>query len=173
MKKEYLECGKVCSAHGVRGALKIEHWCDSPRVLANRKRVFFEEADGSYKELAVISASVSGNFVLMSLDKISTREDAQAEKNRVIYLHRSDIPVKRGAVLIADMIGLPVINIDTGRVYGTLSEVNDGVQYKLYTVKTESGDVLLPGINEFVKEIDTERGVFIRPIPGFFNDDDV
>ena len=173
MKKEYLECGKVCSAHGVRGALKIEHWCDSPRVLANQKRVFFEEADGSYKELAVISASVSGNFVLMSLDKISTREDAQAEKNRVIYLHRSDIPVKRGAVLIADMIGLPVINIDTGRVYGTLSEVNDGVQYKLYTVKTESGDVLLPGINEFVKEIDTERGVFIRPIPGFFNDDDV
>ena len=173
MKKEYLECGKVCSAHGVRGALKIEHWCDSPRVLANQKRVFFEEADGSYKELAVISASVSGNFVLMSLDKITTREDAQAEKNRVIYLHRSDIPVKRGAVLIADMIGLPVINIDTGRVYGTLSEVNDGVQYKLYTVKTESGDVLLPGINEFVKEIDTERGVFIRPIPGFFNDDDV
>ena len=173
MKKEYLECGKVCSAHGVRGALKIEHWCDSPRVLANQKRVFFEEADGSYKEPAVISASVSGNFVLMSLDKISTREDAQAEKNRVIYLHRSDIPVKRGAVLIADMIGLPVINIDTGRVYGTLFEVNDGVQYKLYTVKTESGDVLLPGINEFVKEIDTERGVFIRPIPGFFNDDDV
>ena len=173
MKKEYLECGKVCSAHGVRGAMKIEHWCDSPRVLANQKRVFFAEADGSYKELAVISASVSGSFVLMSLDKITTREDAQAEKNRVIYLHRSDIPLKRGAVLIADMIGLPVINIDTGRVYGTLSEVNDGVQYKLYTVKTESGDVILPGINEFVKEIDTERGVFIRPIPGFFAEDDL
>ena len=153
--------------------MKIEHWCDSPRVLANQKRVFFAEADGSYKELAVISASVSGSFVLMSLDKITTREDAQAEKNRVIYLHRSDIPLKRGAVLIADMIGLPVINIDTGRVYGTLSEVNDGVQYKLYTVKTESGDVILPGINEFVKEIDTERGVFIRPIPGFFAEDDL
>lgn len=173
MKKEYLECGKVCSAHGVRGALKIEHWCDSPRVLANQKRVFFAEADGSYKEIAVASASVSGNFVLMSLDKITTREDAQAEKNRVIYLHRSDIPLKRGAVLIADMIGLPVINVDTGHVYGTLSEVNDGVQYKLYTVKTESGDVILPGINEFVKEIDTERGVFIRPIPGFFAEDDL
>ena len=153
--------------------MKIEHWCDSPRVLANQKRVFFAEADGSYKELAVTSASVSGSFVLMSLDKITTREDAQAEKNRVIYLHRSDIPLKRGAVLIADMIGLPVINIDTGRVYGTLSEVNDGVQYKLYTVKTESGDVILPGINEFVKEIDTERGVFIRPIPGFFAEDDL
>ena len=36
MKKEYLECGKVCSAHGVRGVLKIEVWCDSPKVLAKQ-----------------------------------------------------------------------------------------------------------------------------------------
>ena len=47
MKKEYLECGKVCSAHGVRGAIKVEHWCDAPRVLASQKRVFFAEKDGN------------------------------------------------------------------------------------------------------------------------------
>ena len=92
----------------------------------------------------------------------------QAEKNRIIYLHREDIPVKRGSYLISDMIGLPVIDVDTGRVYGELSEVNDGVQAKLYTVKTPSGDVILPGIPEFIKEIDTERGIFVRVIPGFF-----
>ena len=170
MKKEYLECGKVCSAHGVRGAIKVEHWCDAPRVLASQKRVFFAEKDGSYKEVAVKGASVSGKFVLMTLDGIDTRELAQAMKNTVLYLHRSDIPLRRGAVLIADMIGLPVIDVDTGRVYGELSEVNEGVQAKLYTVKCEDGDVILPAIPEFVKEIDAERGVFVRPIPGFFSE---
>lgn len=168
MKKEYLECGKVCSAHGVRGAVKVEHWCDAPSVLSSQKRVFFAEKDGSYKEVSVKGASVSGKFVLMTLDGIDSREAAQAEKNRILYLHRSDIPLKRGAVLIADMIGLPVIDIDTGRVYGELSEVNDGVQAKLYTVRCEEGDVILPAILEFIKEIDAERGVFVRPIPGFF-----
>lgn len=168
MKKEYLECGKVCSAHGVRGAVKVEHWCDAPSVLSSQKRVFFAEKDGSYKEVSVKGASVSGKFVLMTLDGIDSREAAQAEKNRILYLHRSDIPLKRGAVLIADMIGLPVIDIDTGRVYGELSEVNDGVQAKLYTVRCEEGDVILPAIPEFIKEIDAERGVFVRPIPGFF-----
>lgn len=168
MKKEYLECGKVCSAHGVRGFIKVEPWCDSPKVLASQKRVFIAAKDGSYKEIAVNCASVSTKYVLMALEGIDTREAAQAEKNRILYLHRDDIPVKDGAVLIADMIGLPVIDVDTGRIYGKLSEVNDGVVSKLYTVATDSGDVLIPGIPEFIKEIDTERGIFIKPIPGFF-----
>ena len=168
MKKEYIECGKVCSAHGVRGAMKIDPWCDTPRVLASQKRVFVEDRTSGYKEIKVLSASVGGKFVLMTLEGIDTREAAQAEKNRILYLHRSDIPLKPGAVLIADMIGLPVIDIDTGETLGELVEVNDGVQGKLYTIKTEKGDVIFPGIPEFVKEIDTERGVFIRTIPGFF-----
>ena len=168
MKKEYIECGKICSPHGVRGALNVEHWCDSASVLTSQKRVFFAEKDGSYKEMRVVSASCGGKFVIMTLDGIDSRELAQAEKNRIMYLHRDDIPLGEGASLISDMIGLPVIDIDTGRVYGTLSEVNDGVSSKLYTVKCESGEVLIPGVPEFIKEIDVERGVFVRLIPGFF-----
>ncbi len=168
MKKEYIECGKVCSPHGVRGALNVEHWCDSPEVLAKQKRVFFADKDGTYKEMRVASASCGGKFVIMALDGITSREAAQAEKNRILYLHREDIPVSDGAALISDMIGLPVIDIDTGRVYGTLSEVSDGVVGKLYTVKCDTGDVLIPGVPEFIKEIDVERGVFVRLIPGFF-----
>ena len=173
MKKVYIECGKICSAHGVRGAVNVEPWCDSPKVLAMQKRVFLSDKSGEYKEAKVVSASVGGKFVIMSIEGIDSRELAQAEKNRVLYLHRDDIPVAEGAALIADMIGLPVIDVDSGRIYGTLSDVTDGVCYKLYTVKTEDKDVLLPGIPEFVKEIDTERGVFIRPIPGFFSEDEI
>ena len=170
MKKEYIECGKVCSAHGVRGALKVEHWCDSPKILASQKRVFFADKDGEYKEMKITAASVGARFVILTLAGIDSREAAQAEKNRILYLHRDDIPLKKGTVLIADMIGIPVIDVDTGRVYGEISEVNDGVQGKLYTVKTESGEVILPGVGDFIKEIDTERGMFVRVIPGFFDE---
>ena len=170
MKKKYLECGKICSAHGVRGAVNVEHWCDSPKVLASQKRVFFATRDGGYKEVKVLSASAGSRYVLMTLDGIDSREEAQAEKNRILYLDRDDIPMKRGTVLIADMIGLPVIDVDTGRVYGELAEVNDGVQGKLYTVRTQNGDVILPGVGDFIKEIDTERGMFVRVIPGFFTE---
>ena len=169
MKKEYLECGMVRSPHGVRGILNVECWCDSPRVLAKQKRVFILGRDGSYKEIKVISASPAPDRVLMGLEGIDSREAAQGYKNTVLYLHRDDIPVPKGAMLIADMIGLPVVDFDTGRVYGEISDVRDGVRYKLYTVKTDSGEVILPGVDEFIKEITEERGLLVRPIPGFFD----
>lgn len=169
MKKEYLECGIVRSPHGVRGILNVECWCDSPRVLAKQKRVYILGRDGSYKEVRVISASPAPDRVLMGLEGIDSREAAQGYKNTVLYLHRDDIPVPKGAMLIADMIGLPVVDFDTGRVYGEISDVRDGVRYKLYTVKTDSGEVMLPGVDEFIKEITEERGLLVRPIPGFFD----
>lgn len=169
MKKEYLECGIVRSPHGVRGILNVECWCDSPRVLAKQKRVYILGRDGNYKEVRVISASPAPDRVLMGLEGIDSREAAQGYKNTVLYLHRDDIPVPKGAMLIADMIGLPVVDFDTGRVYGEISDVRDGVRYKLYTVKTDSGEVILPGVDEFIKEITEERGLLVRPIPGFFD----
>ena len=169
MKKDYLECGKICSAHGVKGAIKVESWCDTTKVLASRKRVFMKKSDAPYVEYKVLSASPNDRFVLMSLEGINTREEAQAYKNTVLYLERADIPVPRGRVLISDIIGLPVIDADNGRVYGTLKEVNDAVKGKLYVVSTDSSEVLIPGVPEFIKEIDTERGVFIHTIPGFFD----
>ena len=35
-------------------------------------------------------------------------------------------------------------------------------------VISDGKDVLIPGVSEFIKEIDVERGVFVRLIPGFF-----
>ncbi len=171
MKKEFLEGGRVCNAHGVRGLLKAEAWCDSPRVLAAQKRIFFAEKDGTMKECKVTRGSVAAGFVLLGLAGIETREDAIALKNKVFYLKREDIPVPEGAYLIADLIGLPVIDIDTARQYGTVKEITDVPRGQMYTIETPTGDVLFPAVKEFVKEIRPEEGIFIRPIPGFFEDE--
>ncbi len=170
MRKEYLECGKICSAHGVRGVVKVDPWCDSPSVLVKLKKVYFEK-NGEYLESDVLGASQAAGFVLMTLSSVTSREDAQALKNTVIFAKREDIPVPKGRVLIADMIGLSVIDADTGRVYGTLTEVNDGVRHQIYTVKTKNGEVLFPAVKEFLEEIDIKKGVFIHVIEGFFEDE--
>ncbi len=170
MKKEFIECGIIRSPHGVRGILNVESWCDSPRVLANQTRVYILGRDGDYRELKIKSAAPHQDRVLMGIDGIETREAAQGYKNTVLYLRREDIPVPKGAMLIADMIGLPVVDFDTGKLLGEISDVTDGVRYKLYTVKCENGkSTILPGVDEFIKEISAERGLVVRPIPGFFD----
>ena len=152
--------------------VKVDPWCDSPSVLAKQKRVFFADKGGAYSERRVISASVMAGTVLMNIEGIDSREAAIALKNTVIYLHRSDIPVKRGAMLVQDMIGLPVIHATTGERLGTVKSVDDAVRGELYAIETPTGDVLLPAVPEFVKEIDAERGVTVAPIPGFFDEAD-
>ena len=171
MKNEYLEGGKVCTAHGVMGALKIEHYCDSPKVLSKQKRIFLKNRDGSFKELAVRSASVSGQFVLMSLSGIESREEAIAYRGRSIYLHRDDVPRTNGALFVADMIGLDVFHAESGALLGKISDVSEIAGRRMYTVKCNEKEVLLPHVEEFIKEI-SEDGMRVLPIPGFFDEAD-
>ena len=171
MKNTYLEGGRVCTAHGVRGILKLEHYCDSARVLSSQKRVYLKNRDGSFSERAVTSASVAGQFVLMGIEGVDSREAAIAMRGAIIYLAREDIPVKAGELLLVDMIGLPVVHAESGAVLGELSDISDVAGRRIYTVKTAKGDVLLPDVPEFIKEIDGERGMSVLPIPGFFDDD--
>ena len=167
MKKEYIECGKIIAPHGVKGLVKVESWCDSLKVLATRKRVYILK-NSEYVEYPVINASSAASSVIMNIG-IESREAAQGMKGTVLYLRRSDIPIPKGSVLISDMIDLEVIDVDTGKVYGTLSEVTDVPQGKLYAIKTDTGIVYLPERPEFVKKIDVDEGVFIKPIPGFLD----
>lgn len=169
MKKQYLEAGRVCNAHGIRGVLKVEHWCDSAKVLAGQKRVFIV-SEGEYEERKILTASVSGETVLMSITGVGSREDAIAMKGTVLYLKREDIPLKDGEMLIADMIDLPVVDAVSGRIYGRIKDVCDVPRGRMYTVLTDSGDVLLPDVPEFIKRIDADEGLIITPIPGFFEE---
>ena len=169
MKKTYLGCGKVCSAHGVRGVLKVEPWCDSPRVLADQKRIFLPDGEGKFKEARVLTASVSSGLVLLSIEGVDSRDAAIAMKGTVLYLHRDDIPVVEGEMLLADMIGLDVIDADTGVKYGVISDITEVPRGLLYTVKTERGEVLYPSAEELCAGVDPERGLLVTPIPGFFD----
>lgn len=136
-----------------------------------QKHIFLARGEGSYEERRILSASASRDSALLSIEGITTREMAQGMKNTVLYLKREDIPLKNGAFLLVDLIGLPVVDIDTGRRYGEISAVDEVPTGLLITVKTEDGDVLMPYVDAFFKKVDIEEAVYISPIPGFFKEE--
>ena len=172
MKKTYLEAGRICTSHGVKGLIKVEHLCDSAKVLCSAKKVYLKDRGGSYEERKIISASVAGQFILMALEGIESREEAIAYRGRIMYLHRDDIPVKAGAMLIADMIGLSVYHVESGEDLGEISDISDVAGRRIYTVKYQGKDVLIPDVPQFIKEINEERGMAVLPIPGLFDQAD-
>ena len=168
MKKEYIECGKITTTHGVRGAVKVEPWCDSPAVLTGLSTVYLKSASG-YEAHKVLGGFVRGAGATLTLEGITTCEAASALRGRVLYAQREEIPVPDGEMLLCDMIGLPVVNQESGKVYGTLARVEEAPASPLYVVDTPTGEVLLPAVPAFVKEIN-EDGIFILPIEGFFDE---
>ena len=171
MKKPYLACGRIVTTHGVRGAVKIEPWCDSPRVLASLSTVYFCKQDGTFTPKSLKNISVSGDRVIAYVGDAASMDDAILQKGKTLYAKREDVPLQKGKVFLEDLLGLPVIDADSGRVYGKLREISPSPAANLYVVDTGNGDVLLPDVSEFIKERDAERGIFIRVIPGFFEDE--
>jgi len=170
MKKEFLECGRIVCQHGVKGAVKIESWCDAPSVLASLPVLYLADKAGGFLPLTPENASVYKGAALFSFKEVSSADEAIALRGRVVYAKRADLPLSPGQVLRQDLYGLPVVDAGNGTVYGTLSEIRESPAADLLVVETKSGEVLLPDVPAFVKRKDPESGVFVTPIPGFFDD---
>ena len=169
-KKQYLECARIINTHGVRGDVKLESLCDSPEVLASLERVFVLES-GKYREITVQHASVFKQFVLATLDGVDDMDKAAAMKGTVLYASRDDFELGEGDYFIADLLGLPVIDNKDGRVYGKIKDVINRGASDIYVISTPAGERMMPVVDEFVKKVDTESGVYVEVIPGLLTDD--
>lgn len=166
MKKDYLECGKIINTHGVSGMIKIEPMCDYPEVLADLETVYFKNG-ASYSPVVFTRTAVQKQFVLAKIKGIDDFDAANALRGRILYAHRDDIPVEEGSHFIADLIGLPVLDAETGEVYGKLKDVRNFGAQDIYMVGTpEGGEFMIPVVEEFIKNIDEEKGIFVHLIEG-------
>jgi 16S rRNA processing protein RimM len=167
-KSQYLECGKIINTHGVRGGLKLESWCDSPKDLASLKKVFLKDG-AEYKKYKVKKASVFKQFVLFELEGIADIDTAMSLRTQIVFADRADISIDEDAFFIADIIGLPIIDLESGRELGTLSDVLNLGASDLYEIDTENGKKLIPAVPEFIKEVDLEKGIFVSLIEGMLD----
>lgn len=171
-KTAYLECGKIINTHGFRGDVKLESWCDTPAVLAGLSRIFFCEGD-LYREVRVTHASVFRQYVLMSLAGITDEASAAKYKETVVFAAREDLQLSPGSYFIADLIGLPVMDVNTGKNYGIIREIINRGASDIYVIGMPDGkEAMMPAVPEFVKRVDTDNGVYVSPIGGMFDDDE-
>ncbi len=170
MKEKYLECGKIINTHGVRGACKIDSWCDSPEVICELKTLYYKKKD-EYLPLEVTKASVHKGCALVYFYGVDSIEAATLLKNRVVYADRDDIEIDDDRVFVADIIGLDVFDENTGKRLGVLADYIESVASDIFVVKTDDGkEVLVPAVDEFIGHIDDD-GVYLAPIAGMFEGD--
>ena len=165
--KQYLECGKIVTTHGVRGEVKAEVWMDSPAEMTRLKTVYLEEGKTAFR---VEHARVQKNMVILKLEGIESPEAGNAYRQKVLWCDRNEVPLKKGQHFLQDLFGLTVVDADDGHTYGTLSDISETGANDVYHITFPDGEVrLIPAIPSVVIETDPEAGIMkIRPLPGLF-----
>ena len=107
----------------------------------------------------------------MKIKGIDTIEQADSLRNKVLYMNRDDVELEEGAYFIQDLIGLDVIDNDTGERLGSLDDVSETGANDVYHVKTDDGRVfLIPVIPDVIRDISLEQGtVRIFRMKGLFD----
>ena len=167
-KKNYLECAIIINTHGVMGAVKLESLCDSPEVLASLERVFVLEG-GKYREIKILHASVFKQFVLATLEGVSDMDTAAAMKGTTLYAARDDFELEEGDYFIVDLIGLDIIDVESGKVLGRIADVVNRGASDIYVVKTPTGEGMIPVVDEFVDRVEVGVAIYVRPIDGMLD----
>lgn len=163
MKLQFVEAGQIVTTHGVKGEMKVLCWLDSPEDLCDFERCCI---DG--KDYAVQACRVQKTCNLIKLRGIDTMEQAQAMRNKVVKLYRSDI--SDDVIFAAELVGVQVRA--GGESIGCITEVLDYPGNSVYVVKGEK-EYMIPAVKEFILSTDLEHNVMeVKIIEGMRSDED-
>lgn len=168
--KQYLELGKLINTHGIKGEMKLDYWCDDISYLKQLKLVYLD--DSGNNQLTLLSARPQKNNAIVKFAEITSIEQAEDYKNKIIYCNRDDAEIDEEANYIADLIGCTVVDVDTNENYGTVFDVVNYGASDILDVVFEKKHRFVPVIEDVVKSVDINDAVIkIKYMKGLFDED--
>ena len=157
--QDYLRVGVLVKPHGVRGEMKVFPTTDDMKRFEDliEKDVFFD-IKGNYEAHKIVSVKYFKQFAILQFEDITDMDMALKLKNIDVYVKREDaVELEEGEYYIADLLGLSVY-LEDGSLFGRLKDVMETGANDVYVINTkEHGEVLVPVIDDCVKEVDLEN----------------
>ena len=171
MRKQFLEIGKITKTQGLKGEVRVQPFCDDAEELGDYETLYFDKGQ---TPVEVEYARPAKNVAVVKIKGIDTVEAAQKIVNKMLYMNRDDVELAEDTWFIQDIIGLDVVDADSGKVYGKVDDIIQNCPTDVYSVKTSDGKQLLfPAIPEVLLETDIDGGkIVIRPLDGLFDLED-
>ena len=89
MLSAYLLIGQVLRPQGVRGQVKVRPDTGDPDRFEALDFVYIHQKDGTYERISVDEVSVREDAIYLRLNGASTREEAEAQRNWMLYVDRA------------------------------------------------------------------------------------
>jgi 16S rRNA processing protein RimM len=161
IRSGYVLVGLVLGAWGVRGDLKIQPLAPQSALVTGHSVSIVG------REYIIERGDPSGRFVRLKITGIDTREEAQLLRGTYLQAREGDLkPLPEGKYYRFQLVGLTVRGLD-GRDLGLVVDVLSTPENDVYVVKGSHGEVLIPAVDDVVREIDlNKRLISVEIIPG-------
>ena len=83
--------GKVSSPHGIKGWLKVISYTDPIENILYYKEWFINNDEGK-ETFSIEDSRIQGKKIIVKLDGIDDRDDAEDLKNKEIFVSRIELP---------------------------------------------------------------------------------
>ena len=168
-----LRVGRFLKAHGLKGAIKLELYTDSPNERFVPGAVLElqvpEESPWFGKSVTVSELKWFNSSPVLFLKDVSDRTQAESLIKAILLVEQPlDVsPQEPDAWYDHQLAGLKVMR--DGVEIGTLLRVEHRPAQDLLVIKSEEAEVLLPFVKAFVPKVDVSAGVIeITPPGGLF-----
>ena len=153
----FVVVGKFRKPHGIRGEIRMSVLTDYPELISPGKMVYVGPQNQAY---TIKDLRWHGGDLLLSLEELPDRTAVEVFRNVMVSMKSSDIPVlPEGEYYLHQLVGMEVVT-DQGEALGKLAEVLITGANDVYLVRTPAGkELLLPAIDEVIREIDLELGL--------------
>lgn len=167
MITEHITIGKIGSAHGVRGELKIVPLTDDVRRFSKLKNCFLTKEDGTVvNELAVKTARIDRGNVLVTFEGVLDRDAAEKLRGFFIAVSRENaVKLPKDEFFIVDLLGLKVIDDERGEL-GTINDVYEtGSNFVISCKRKGKMDLQIPFLKVVCYETSIEEGYMKVRLP--------
>jgi 16S rRNA processing protein RimM len=162
----YVAVGRVSTAWGVRGVVKVIPLVDKQERLASGRSISV-----AGQRRTIESSRWQKRLAYLKLAGIDDREAALALRHQLLTVPESELePLGEGQYYRFQLVGLAVEGT-AGALLGRVTDVLDTGANDVYVVQGERGEILVPATDDIVKEIDLQRGrMVIEEVPGLTPD---
>lgn len=159
---KYILIGKVTTAHGVKGAVKIISFAENPEDIFNY-RVF--DKNGEVVKLKKIGVLSNGLFI-SQINEINDRNEAEKLRNFELYIEASDLKkLNDNEIYVNELIGAKV---ESNGKFGKVTNVYNYGAGDIMEIKWEDGNSMdIPFVEPYVKSFDKNNGTVYIEMPEY------
>mgnify|MGYP005841601979 CR=1 FL=1 len=166
----FISIGKIVKAHGIKGEIKVYPFSGDPHIFDDFGKVSLARDSGELEEYEVIRSRPQGDLAVLQLNGVVDRDAADGLRGCEILVDETLFPEpEENEFYWHEYIGLRV-ETAIGKKLGSVSDIFATGAHDILVVKDGKREYLIPAQDQFIKEVDLDRGlIVIEEVPGLLD----